>query len=49
MRGIRPASTLIVALALAICTAGDSPKKFGKVYSAPNSSAMAIRIYFQRG
>ncbi|SIL07917.1 Uncharacterised protein [Mycobacteroides abscessus subsp. abscessus] len=25
------ASTLTVALALEICTAGDSPKKFGKV------------------
>jgi len=42
-------STLMVDLALLICTAGDSPKKLGSVYSVPNSRAMAIRTYFQKG
>src|SRR5688572_27119842 len=48
-RAIRPASSLIVAFPLDTCTAGDSPKKFGTVYSAASKTATAIRMYFQTG
>jgi hypothetical protein len=48
-RASSAASTLTVDLALEICTAGDSPKKFGSVYSSATRIAIAISVYFQTG
>ncbi len=42
-------SIFTVALPLDTWTAGDSPKKFGSVYSRPSTSATAIVRYFQIG
>ena len=42
-------SSLTVALPLEIWMAGASPKKFGSVYSRPNTTAIARIAYFQTG
>jgi hypothetical protein len=46
---VMSALILTVDLPLVTCTAGDWPKKFGAVNSAPSSRETAIRIYFQTG
>lgn len=42
-------STLTDARVEDTCTAGASPKKFGRVYNPPTSSAIRMITYFQTG
>jgi hypothetical protein len=40
---------LTVVLPEDTCTAGDSPKKLGAVYSAPTTNAITMIAYFHQG
>ena len=42
-------STLVADRRLETCTAGDSPKKFGSVYTTATTSAAIKIAYFQTG
>jgi hypothetical protein len=42
-------SILTRGLAADTCTAGASPKKLGRVYNSPTSSAITMIAYFQTG
>jgi hypothetical protein len=39
----------MVTLADETCTAGASPKKFGKVYKNPTTNAITMIVYFHIG
>ena len=48
-RSLVLSSTLMVTLADETCTAGASPKKFGKVYKNPTTNAITMIVYFHIG